>query len=344
MTNDQHIYVKMPKKTWRTIQKSGAYKAQLKKNRAKLLASLLGAGVSRCNAIVGTSQCDLDDISSSESESDTESDTEFENDGYSPDELDPDDVEQDDLNAFQANNNNIDESWNWNSYFQEWALEHNIRHSALSSLLHTFREHGNKLSSIIQVPIDARTVMKTPKHHFVYEDIDGGSYWHAGFENCIRSYFADLDRSIEINININIDGLPIFNSGPDQFWPILFNIYGMPEFQPMVIGLFYGQEKPHKVEQYLKPFVDEINPILENGIIIGEYVIKVHIRSFICDSPARSFLKGISSKYIIFMIIECPAKMYNRIKFEQKKIIIFFIKIFNILFEALQTSMVNTDA
>lgn len=75
-------------------------------------------------------------------------------------------------------------------------------------------------------------------------------------------------------------------------WPILFNIYEEEGLKPMIIGIFYGKTKPKRVEEYLGPFVEEAIPILQSGIVINQHTLKVKLRSFICDSPARAFIKG----------------------------------------------------
>lgn len=100
-----------------------------------------------------------------------------------------------------------------------------------------------------------------------------------------------------IEININIDGLPLYKSATDQFWPILVNVHKMPHIKPMIIGLFYGKKKPAKIEEFLKPFVDDIEPILRDGLTINGHKLSVKIRTFICDSPARAFIKGVY-KYV----------------------------------------------
>lgn len=102
-----------------------------------------------------------------------------------------------------------------------------------------------------------------------------------------------MSESRMISININIDGLPLFNNGTDQVWPILFNVHEMPEIEPMLIGIFHGRSKPKKVEEYLDKFVVDILPVLHNGLFINGFELKVEIRAFICDSPARAFIKGI---------------------------------------------------
>lgn len=75
-------------------------------------------------------------------------------------------------------------------------------------------------------------------------------------------------------------------------WPILFNVLEEPQIKPMIIGIFHGKTKPKRVEDYLKPFVDEVLPILKEGIVINEHILYIKIRAFICDSPARAFIKG----------------------------------------------------
>lgn len=67
----------------------------------------------------------------------------------------------------------------------------------------------------------------------------------------------------------------------------------MPSVKPMVIGIWYGRGKPI-LNEFLGPFVDELNYILTNGIKINAFDLKVSILYFICDSPARAFLKGIA--------------------------------------------------
>lgn len=65
----------------------------------------------------------------------------------------------------------------------------------------------------------------------------------------------------------------------------------MPNIKPMVISIWCGKGKPI-LNEFLNPFVSELNDILLHGIKINGYELKVCIKCFICDSPARAFLKG----------------------------------------------------
>ncbi|KAF9406798.1 hypothetical protein HW555_012937 [Spodoptera exigua] len=129
-----------------------------------------------------------------------------------------------------------------------------------------------------------------------YEDFEAhalytsGQYWHYGFEVCIRDFFHDVKDDEEIYIKINIDGLPIFNSSKNEFWPIIFTIENLNP-KPMIIGIYYGKGKPQDLGEFLSPLVAEFNTILKQGIKIGDYTIGVTLKCFVCDSPARSFIK-----------------------------------------------------
>ncbi|XP_012542681.1 uncharacterized protein LOC105840324 [Monomorium pharaonis] len=76
-----------------------------------------------------------------------------------------------------------------------------------------------------------------------------------------------------------------------QFWPILFSIHNL-NIEPMIIGLYCGESKPPTPNEFLTSFVNELLIFLNNGIIINGYKINIRVRCFICDTPARCFIKG----------------------------------------------------
>ena len=100
-------------------------------------------------------------------------------------------------------------------------------------------------------------------------------------------------------MNINFDGLPIYKSSKEEFWPILFNVQEVPKFNPTVIGIYSGKGKPSDANSFLTPFVDETKGKMEHGISINNHKINVRIRCFICDSPARAFIKGQLQLFVI---------------------------------------------
>lgn len=174
-----------------------------------------------------------------------------------------------------------------------WAVHHNIRQSAIRSLLVII----NNDFPLAKLSTDPRTLMQTPRMNKSSQivAIKGGTYWHQGLEICLRNCFTKLRHPLSVSINVNIDGLPLYSSSQVQFWPILFNIHNMSHIKPMVIGMFYGKSKPKSIEEFLSQFVNEMLKIYEHGIIINGNRLFVKIRCIICDSPARAFIKGINS-------------------------------------------------
>lgn len=183
-----------------------------------------------------------------------------------------------------TNRNLIDE-------LRKWTAVYNVSQTVLKALVKIFNSRFDQ-----NLPADPRTIMKTPRSVElipVGNGANAGLYWHQGLEFCLRNCFKDLTKNISISLNINIDGLPIYKSSFKNFWPVLFNIQEYPCISPMAIGIFYGDSKPENIHDYLTPFVEEILPILKHGIRLNGHQILVCIRCFICDSPARAFIKGI---------------------------------------------------
>lgn len=176
---------------------------------------------------------------------------------------------------------------NLREYLQVWAVKYNIRHIALKSLLSGL----NKFCGA-SLPNDPRTLLHT-KATSAIECMGGdGRYWHQGLESCLKQCFVDLECALEISLDFNIDGLPIHNSSKSQFWPILCDVVGH-NFRPLIIAIYEGKSKAPDVEEYLQPFVNELKNIIENGIHINGHKLSVKCRAFICDSPARAYIKGI---------------------------------------------------
>lgn len=169
-----------------------------------------------------------------------------------------------------------------------WSMQHNISHNALKDLIAII----NKASGKELLPKDPRTLLQTPRTVKIDSIGTDQQYWHNGLKICLENVFADISKSITVSLNFNMDGLPIFESTSYEFWPILCNITEMPSIRPMVVGIYYGKAKASNLKGYLQPMVDELKSICDEGIDLNGYHITVKIRSFICDSPARAFIKG----------------------------------------------------
>ncbi|CAG9790480.1 unnamed protein product [Diatraea saccharalis] len=174
---------------------------------------------------------------------------------------------------------------------RRWAIEKNINQTALKDLAKIMNGLIPKI-----LPMDPRTIVKTPIIANI-KKIEGGEYWHNGItHNLILLLENWTDVPDSISLNLNFDGLPIFKSSKNEFWPILCNISENTNIKPLVIGIYYGIGKPKNLTTYLEDFIAEVNHLLDEGITLSqncEKKITIKIRCFVCDSPARAFIKGV---------------------------------------------------
>lgn len=103
---------------------------------------------------------------------------------------------------------------------RSWAIDKNINKRAVTELLKILRSAG-----INFLPKDSRTLLETPRNVEII-DLGGGKYWHNGLRNCLIQVFSQLSLDLCVELNISIDGLPLFKNSPLVFWPILANVYG----------------------------------------------------------------------------------------------------------------------
>lgn len=198
--------------------------------------------------------------------------------------------EDSDSDDDQGNDDEITKNNNLRNNLKKWALDYNIAHLALKDLLRIVNDRFSQKNDNI-LPDDPRTLLQTPQSVSLIPLTDG-EYWHHGLENCLKKAFPDISAPKTMSLNFNIDGLPIYNSSKVEFWPILFNIAEMPQVPAMVIGIFCGKAKTSDVNSFLMPFVEELKELMDNGVEINSHKITIKVLCFVCDSPARAFVKG----------------------------------------------------
>lgn len=184
---------------------------------------------------------------------------------------------------------------------RQWAVEYQISHTALNSLLAILRKNYDT-----SLPLDARTLLLTPaKESSLIKNICGGQYYHFGLYKAVNDFLSKISdlKSLQIlenlglSMKVNCDGIPLHRSSKAQFWPILavFSCEGMEtKHSPVIVGIFYGFSKPNNIDEYLKEFIDELEN-LSNGFSFGNHLIPLKVACFICDAPARQFMKAITS-------------------------------------------------
>ena len=173
-----------------------------------------------------------------------------------------------------------------------------------------------------RLPLDVRTLVKTPRT-VISENHPDGLYHHFGLREGITKRLIHRSTSHlpdQVDILINIDGIPISGSSPSQLWPILGMIKG--DRQPFPIGIFHGHKKPSCSNTFLERFVTEARSL--TNIELAEKEVSVKILCIICDAPAKSFILGIfghTSKHgcpkctTIGKYYVCPGKKHGRVVF-----------------------------
>ena len=167
-----------------------------------------------------------------------------------------------------------------------WVLDSGTPLLHTTSLLALLRPHFPLL------PKDGRTLLHTIRTYTI-EDIAGGKYHHFGISKGIKMKLEKYDYFNEYNelsLQINIDGLPLFKSTSDCFWPILALIR-QEQPEPFVIGLWVGTSKPTDANVYLQHLIDEMKDVMIEGVCFNEKIYRISIENFVCDTPARSFIK-----------------------------------------------------
>lgn len=172
-----------------------------------------------------------------------------------------------------------------------WATEHKITHVALNSLLSILREHD------LNLPKDARTLLGTVRSNRTeIQNKAGGQYYHFGLLQSISGVLyknMDILRNItNLELQVSIDGLPLYKSSATQFWPILGAVQNLVQEEPVTIGLFCGAGKPSSLDEYLSDFISEIKE-LGKGFEFEGVKLTLKLTSMVCDAPARAFLKKV---------------------------------------------------
>uniref|UniRef100_A0AAG5DCT9 Transposase domain-containing protein n=1 Tax=Anopheles atroparvus TaxID=41427 RepID=A0AAG5DCT9_ANOAO len=189
-----------------------------------------------------------------------------------------------------------------------WALSTDSTHYAINLLMRILR-----VKMKVKLPKHAKTLLHTNRNCSLdIVNINGGKFWYNGIQKCLVDNLRDSLPTM-LSLNISIDGLPLYNNSTEQFWPILLNIHEMPQIAPMTVAIFCGLKKPDDVEHFLRPFVQEMNYLSENGLMLNDRCVPVKLRAIIADSPARAFVKGVVNFNGQHGCIKCTTVgVYNR--------------------------------
>ena len=141
------------------------------------------------------------------------------------------------LSAIQTRSQTLesDEEESLSQFLVNWNSRHSITREAMKELLGGLRVHNHP-----GLPLDPRTLLRTNLDYNV-EDKCGGSYVYLSLAKSLKSTLSrmhsfQVSNNIELHLQYNIDGVPVFNSGKQCMWPILCRVV-KPFISPVFILL-----------------------------------------------------------------------------------------------------------
>lgn len=165
-------------------------------------------------------------------------------------------------------------------------LKHHVSRRVSDDILHALNEDG------INVPKTTKQLLNINNDPIVTRTVNPGLYFHFGLKKQVLK-LGDMLSDIEIiEVDIGIDGLPLFKSSLIGLWPILGKIINLTVECVFPIGIYCGNKKPLCINSFLHDLINDLKDLFSNGILYKNRVIQFKIRAFICDAPARAFVTG----------------------------------------------------
>lgn len=187
----------------------------------------------------------------------------------------------------------------------EWKMKCNTPDSHVDSLLSIFQPYIKGLPK-------ACTKLSSEKEIHEVIDMKPGEYVHFGVRRSlidkmkrgirrpigIGKMYLEFENEVKaegcklLTLSFNVDGLPLFKSSQTQFWAIACCVHEFVDSQPFLVGLYCGPRKPESAEDFLRPLIDELKSLTSVILECDNERYRVKVLSFICDTPARCFIKG----------------------------------------------------
>lgn len=179
------------------------------------------------------------------------------------------------------------------SKLQKWYVNNlrNMRRKAVNELLEILSEEGYNLPKTAAAL--AQTVHSQNLQDMLSKRGNLGKYAHLGIESGILKQLNGLDYQNEtISVIINIDGAKCYQIGRLQVWRVLIKIHDEKyQCDPFISSIFCGDSKPASVHDFLRDFICEANKLTDVGIQLNRKKYNFKIVAFVCDTPARAWLK-----------------------------------------------------
>lgn len=189
------------------------------------------------------------------------------------------------------NESSISQENDINTVLKQWAIRKKVPHSVLNDLLFSLSPFHPSL------PLNSRTLLDTPRSRIGFKKLENGDLCYFGIEEYLTRFLSVSQLDCDtVRLSFNIDGLPLYHSSALQFWPILGLIKNKAVvISPFAISIFCGKTKPSPLSSFFEDFINELKHLKNNGLIHNKKQYKIEIENFICDAPARAFVKCVKT-------------------------------------------------
>lgn len=176
----------------------------------------------------------------------------------------------------------------------------------VDDLLHIFRQAG----FADDLPKCARTLLNTQREvHWTM--VSGMKYYYFGVEKMLTMALdwavGDIITDV-LNLILSTDGLPIYNSCKNDFWPILCSVDNIKTRCSIVpFCITGGKMKPDNLD-FFNETVQELNQLIDHGLNYNGKVFRVRVVCCVCDAPARAMVKLIKGHGGFYSCDKCTQK------------------------------------
>lgn len=127
--------------------------------------------------------------------------------------------------------------------------------------------------------------------------IKGGYILHIGIRTNLK-ILPKLQMPATLLFNFSYDGVQLFKSSANSFWPLVMSFPNLPEVGVKLVSIFVGNKAELDANEFFSCLVDEVNEIIEKdgGIVeVGPQKEKLTFRFHLCvsDTPAKAFALGL---------------------------------------------------
>jgi hypothetical protein len=180
------------------------------------------------------------------------------------------------------------------SELRDWVLTTpNTPHAKISDLLKILKRYQPGLPACYSTLMKVPEQTNRPTTQIVR--MGNGEYAHFGLTDKVKSLsLYNAQSSAVLDIDLGIDGLPVFKSSTVALWPIMCYFSNIPKkIKPFPIGIFYGHGHPENVDEFFTPFAGELTKLMSEGVIaVDGKIKKINVRMLAVDTPARGFVTG----------------------------------------------------